>query len=106
MAGNRQEATSAKESHDIQVIQNESDIAASELRVRFALMDLQKYLGADLAENLTSDVNEASNLSAHVAPLLAEARRDPNILTGSAASQELKRFQDDIVARYYVNIRL
>ncbi len=97
LSGDRQNATSEKESYDIQVIQNESDIAAGELRVRFALMDLQKYLGAELAEKLTADVNNAVNLSAHVAPFLAEARQDPNILLGSAASQELKRLQDDIV---------
>ncbi len=97
LSGDRQNATSEKEAYDIQVIQNESDIAAGELRVRFALMDLQKYLGAELAEKLVTDVNDAPNLSAHVAPFLAEARRDPNTLAGSAASQELKRFQDEIV---------
>jgi HlyD family secretion protein len=97
LAGDRQNATSEKEAYDIQVIQNESDIAAGELRVRFALMDLQKYLGAEMAAKLTEDVNDAVNLSAHVAPFLTEVKQDPNVLAGSAASQELKRFQDDIV---------
>ncbi|OHB63265.1 MAG: hypothetical protein A2Y77_17100, partial [Planctomycetes bacterium RBG_13_62_9] len=98
LAGDRQNATSEKEAYDIQVIQNESDIASGELKVRFALMDLQKYLGAGMAAKLTADINDAANnLSAHVAPFIEEVKRDPNILVGSAASQELKRFQDDIV---------
>ncbi|MBN1362691.1 MAG: HlyD family efflux transporter periplasmic adaptor subunit [Sedimentisphaerales bacterium] len=97
LSGDRQNATSEKESYDIQVLQNESDSASSELRVRFALMDLQKYLGTELAAKLTRDVNDAVNLSAYVSPVLAEARQDPNILTGSAAAQELKSLQDRIV---------
>ena len=44
--------TEAKEALDIQIKQNDSDIKAGEIKVRFALMDLQKYLGAAVAEKL------------------------------------------------------
>jgi len=92
--GNR---TSAKEANDIQVLQNESDIAASQLKVRFALLTLQKYLGTRLAEMLTKDVKHNTNVTEHVAPFLRKVRDDPNLLDGSAAGRELKKFNDDIV---------
>jgi len=45
----------AKEAYQIQLKQNESDIKAGELAVKFALMDLQRYLGKDLAAQLTQN---------------------------------------------------
>jgi len=62
LAGDRENVTSAIEARDIQIIQNESDIADAQLRVRFALLDLQKYLGADIANRLIGDVNEVLNI--------------------------------------------
>jgi len=44
--------TDANESLDIQKKQNDSDIKAGQLTVRFTLMDLQKYLGDVVAEKL------------------------------------------------------
>jgi len=60
--GHKENVTSAIEARDIQVIQNESDIADGQLRVRFALLDLQKYLGEDIANRLIKDVNEVLNI--------------------------------------------
>jgi multidrug resistance efflux pump len=97
LASDLESVTSAKESYDIQVIQNESDIASGQLRVRFALMDLQKYVGAELAEEMVRDVNDAANLTAHVAPFIERVRNEPNLLDGSGAGQSLKRYNDDIV---------
>ncbi len=88
---------SAREANDIQVLQNESDIAASQLKVRFALMALQKYLGAPLAAMLTKDVKHNTSLTEHVTPFLQKVKDDPNLLEGSAAGQELKKLNDDIV---------
>ena len=62
LSGDQESVTSATESHEIQKIQNESDIADAQLKVRFALLDLQKYLGADIANRLIKDVNEVLNL--------------------------------------------
>jgi len=88
---------SAKETYDIQVLQNESDIAAGQLRVRFALMTLQKYLGTRLADMLTKDTKGISDLADYFAPFLQQVRNDPNLLDGSGAGQELKKLNDDIV---------
>ena len=97
LSGDQENVTSATEARDIQVIQNESDIADAQLKVRFALLDLQKYLGAELAERLVEDINEVSNLTQHIAPFLGEVRQDPNLLDGSAAGEEPKQLEDAIV---------
>jgi len=97
LASNTESVTSATEARDIQIIQNESDIADGQLKVRFALLDLQKYLGAELAGKLVKDVNEVSNLTEHIAPFLGLVQNDPNLLDGSAAGEELKRLEDNIV---------
>jgi len=97
LSGDRASLTSSKEALIIQRIQNESDIAAGELKVRFALLDLQKYLGAELAEKLIKDVNEVPNLTEHITSFLKEVENDPNMLDGSAAGEDLKKLQDNIV---------
>jgi hypothetical protein len=58
LASDQENVNSAVEARDIQVIQNESDIADGQLKLRFALLDLQKYLGDDIANRLIKDVNE------------------------------------------------
>lgn len=44
----------AKASYDIRLNQNESDIKGAELKRKFARMDLERYVGVDLAERLTT----------------------------------------------------
>ncbi|MHC4584903.1 MAG: efflux RND transporter periplasmic adaptor subunit [Planctomycetota bacterium] len=97
LASDQENVNSAIEARDIQIIQNESDIADAKLKVRFALLDLQKYLGAELAGKLIKDVNAVSNLTEHIAPFLGLVKTDPNLLDGSAAGEELKKLRDDIV---------
>ena len=98
LASDEENKISAKESYDIQLIENESSIARGELDVRFALLDLQKYLGAQLAEELTKDVNESVvNLSVYISPFVEEVVKDPNILSGAQSWQEIKDLQDQIV---------
>ncbi len=46
--------TEAQEQYQIQLKQNESDIKAAELAVKFKRMDLEKYLGSELALDLLS----------------------------------------------------
>lgn len=58
-AGAQASLTEAQESYAIQVKQNESDIKAAQMHVRFALMDLQKYLGESIADELLA-VTQAS----------------------------------------------
>ena len=61
--------TDANESLEIQVKQNTSDINKGQMKVRFALMDLQKYVGGVVAKELMAGVanpvleaNEISSL--------------------------------------------
>ncbi|WP_169853195.1 efflux RND transporter periplasmic adaptor subunit [Anaerohalosphaera lusitana] len=97
LAGDQENYTAAKEAYDIQVIQNESDSSNARLTVRFALLDLEKYLGKQLAAQLTKNVDEAESLTGHVSPFLEKVKNDPNLLDGSSAGQELKRLRDEIV---------
>ncbi len=81
----------ANESYLIQVKQNESDITAAELKEEFALLDLQKYLGATVAQKLVDEANADPNSSINVASLL----EDPNGL-GGEASQKLRELSGNI----------
>jgi multidrug efflux pump subunit AcrA (membrane-fusion protein) len=53
--------TAAKEAVDIQMKQNESDIEAGRMMVRFSLMDLQKYLGASVAQEVITKAENSTN---------------------------------------------
>jgi len=96
LSNEREGVTAATESYGIQVLTNESNIANDELNLRFALLDLQKYLGAELANELVKDVNNIVSLTDHVAPVIAQAMADPNILIGSGAAEEFKIGKDKI----------
>jgi len=85
--------TEAKEAHDIQVKQNESDITAAELKEKFALMDLQKYLGEMVAQKMIEKANPDPNSSIDMSSLL-ENVNDPN--SGSEASQKLRELTGNI----------
>lgn len=97
LATEQEGLTSAKEAYEIQILQNESDLSDGQLKLRFALRALQKYLGSELAAPLTADVNSISDLDAHMAPFLERVQGEPNILDGSGAGQELERLNDEIV---------
>ena len=115
LTSDQERVTSAQESFQIQLIDNQSSISDAELRVRFALLDLQKYLGAELANQLVADVNEMLpsidpsraneeafigdniRLSELISPIIGRIKGDPNILEGSSAWQQWKSRQDDII---------
>lgn len=79
----------AKESLEIRIKQNESDIKSGEMNERFALMDFKKYLGETLA-NSVFDEGAAAPESIDYQALLADDR-----LSGEAL-QELKGLSNDI----------
>jgi len=81
----------ANEARAIQVKQNESDSTAAELKVKFALMDLKKYLGENLAEGLVAE----SDPNADTAELIASLLDDPNSL-GGEAQQKLRELTGNI----------
>lgn len=70
----------AKEAHEIQVKQNESNVTAAELKVRFALIDLQKYLGERSADRLVQGPSPRGASRTMIVSVLA----DPNSLEGEA----------------------
>jgi len=82
----------ANESYLIQVKQNESDITAAELKMKFALMDLQKYIGENIAKAVIEQAGSEPNSSLDTSFLL----EDPNSL-GGAASRQLKVLRNDIL---------
>jgi HlyD family secretion protein len=85
--------TDAKESKNIQVKQNESDISAGELKVKFALMDLQKYLGQTAADQFIATVDQNQGESLDFSVVWA----DPNQpAIGGEALQKWRDLQSSI----------
>lgn len=83
--------TEARENLDIQKNQNASDIQQGKLAVKFAMLDLQKYLGQNVAMALIpNDPNQMPKDEAFVALI-----DDPNKL-GGESQQTLRQLQADI----------
>jgi len=82
--------TEAKESHQIQVKQNESDITASELKVKFAMIDLRKYLGDSVAQKFVASAETLPEELDDIAALVD----DPQL--GGDALQSLRALTEDI----------
>jgi len=93
LASDEATLTEEQENYHIQQNQNESDITAAQLTVKFALMDFQKYLGKTVAQKMIEQVDADPNMHIDMASLLKEID-DPNL--GGEASQELKRLTDSI----------
>ncbi len=102
--------TQAREDHTIQIEQNESDIAQAELRVRFALMELKRYLGDELAARaVDGDIDfEATGWHDDIGGAALQARRSLENSV-SLAGEELSRTEEslhwtrELVERGYVN---
>ena len=84
LAGAESRLTEATEGYEIQKNQNESDITAGKLDLKFKEMDVKKYIGEELAEQIINDPNMA----------IAELINDERL--GGKALQELRRLQSDI----------
>jgi HlyD family secretion protein len=66
--------TEAREQYGIQINQNQSDVKAAELDSKFALMDLKKYLGEDIATDIAARVEES--FEASQPPVAAGSERE------------------------------
>jgi HlyD family secretion protein len=75
--------TEARESFDIQLNQNDSDIQKGLMTVKFGLMDLKKYLGEETAAEVVSQYDPNRPTRFDVTSLI----RDPNRLGGSSLQQ-------------------
>ena len=87
--------TQARESFEIQKNQNESNIKAGELRVKFARMDREKYLGAELAAKVVPDSEIAFAELVEDEALDGDARQRLRALQSNIdlAEEEVKRAQ-------------
>lgn len=83
--------TEAKESYDIQMKENESDIKTDELTVQFALMDLQKYLGEELVRKLIDLSGQQEISDTFIADLIEDMTKDPNDSRWDGAALQDKR---------------
>lgn len=82
----------ANESYLIQVTQNESDVTAAELKVKFSRMDFQKHLGESVARKVIEKMDSDPNSNPDMTSLV----NDPNSL-GGGASQQLDTLEDAIL---------
>jgi len=85
--------TQAKESHLIQKKQNESDITAADLNVKFGLIDLKKYLGDIVAEKVVVSGGTSPEDIDDIAALVD----DPQL--GGDALQRLRVLTEDIILK-------
>jgi HlyD family secretion protein len=82
--------TDANESLDIQKKQNDSDIKKGLMEVRFKLMDLQKYLGAVVAEKLASGKSNPGYEPNEIPSLIKDTQ------LGGEALQKIRELEVDI----------
>ncbi len=84
--------TEAKEALEIQRKQNESDVQAALLAVKFARMDLAKYLAEELAEDLIFKAEESPGRAEQlISELVGELANDPNSPKWGGAALQAKR---------------
>ncbi len=83
----------AKENCEIQIKQNESDIISAEMKVKFARMDIEKYLGDEASEELFETISLES-LSDIDIDLLLKKIEDSNSLC--EASQKMLDLSNSI----------
>jgi len=79
--------TEAREEYGIQVNQNQSDVKAAELLSKFALMDMQKFLGEAAAGEIARAVEE----SVSAAEIPAAAGSEKEVVPGEAPSSDVAR---------------
>lgn len=83
--------TEARESLQIQIKLNESNIRDGEMKVRFALIDLRKYLGRQIADKLVEDASNSESLAKlDIRVLLNDGK------LGGEALQEISQLTSDI----------
>jgi RND family efflux transporter MFP subunit len=88
--------TQAKESYQIQVNQNESNIKEGELKVKFSRMNLAKYLGATLADEVFSDKVVLSDLQLADRSVEESTAALERLNLGGEALQRWRKLQADI----------
>ncbi|MHC4434941.1 MAG: efflux RND transporter periplasmic adaptor subunit [Planctomycetota bacterium] len=95
LASDEATLTEAQENYHIQRNQNDSDITAAKLALAFGLLDLQNYLGKNVARRLLEELAVDPNELVEVTTL-AEFLAEPNNLGGEAL-QTQKQHENDIL---------
>ncbi|MHC4271601.1 MAG: efflux RND transporter periplasmic adaptor subunit [Planctomycetota bacterium] len=93
-AGAAASLAQARESKNIQVKQNASDVSAARLAVKWALMDLKKYLGENKAIQIINDVNDGITLTENY---LESFLVNVSQLEASGVGQRLKEINNSII---------
>ena len=75
----------------IQKQDNQSNLQKGKMKVRFALLDMKKYLGDKVAEKYVNDINEADSLEIDTGVYLKEPA------LGGEALRKLKELSDGII---------
>ena len=84
--------TEAREALEIQRKQNESDEQAARLAVKFARMDLAKYLSQELAEDLVAKAQQSPGKAEQIiGKLVKDLVADPNSSKWGGAALQAKR---------------
>lgn len=100
--------TDANEQLGIQLKQNESDIRAAELAIKFARMDFERYLGADLASRIVSDLKldeaEAAILTAAEEALSAESIELPEVSSSAGDEPQQPEFTQEMAEKLAVSL--
>jgi len=92
------ELSEATENYDIQLAQNESDISGAKLKIRFAQMDLEKYLGERVARSLLeTDFETHEKISKYIFELMNGDNQVNGNLVGGQALQDLREIEDRIL---------
>lgn len=86
----------ATESFEIQKKQNESNITAGQLTVKFSRMDFARYLGADLASRILKSEVKLSAFSLSNATSQQAAKALEALKLGGQARKEWQKLQSDI----------
>jgi len=83
----------ARESLEIRKKQNESDVKSSRQKLKFALMDLKKYIGEVLADQVVGYITDDPNGVVDMAGLLEHQQ------LGGEALQKLRDLENDITLK-------
>jgi HlyD family secretion protein len=86
--------TDANEAYGIQLNQNESDITAAELTLKWARMDLQKYVGEKIANNLIGAIDDPGNNETEID--IVSLWEDDSMGLGGQAEQNRMELQANI----------
>ena len=81
--------TDAREQYEIQIKQNESDIRAAELDVKFGRMDFEKYVGEELAKQIIDKIMAARAVAEKSTMEILSATDDEETNVQEAQTEEV-----------------